>query len=212
MKTEEGLPQEPTYETSRRFRLFRGKRVADGTRYLRRRDSRKPARRKYLLSFFVIGLGYAVLSYSFKVTYREVTHELDPDFPYSSEPLSRSPDRVSIWLPHSESCDGQLVAYSRLNRSDPDLPVLLLREASVDYRHVSIKEYRQRRNDASSFRRILLAVTVVPEQCDTFVTGPLLGAGSRLTLQLTFLYLTNRSVQDGAISMRNVVGTAMPAE
>jgi hypothetical protein len=180
MKTEEVFAQGPTYETVRKFQLFRGGHVADGTRYLRRRDSRKFARRKYLWSVLAIGLGYALFTYSFKVTYREANRELDPDFLYPSEPLSRSPDRVSIWLPHSESCDGQFVAYSQLKRSDPYLPVLLLREASVDYRHVSIKEYRERRNHASSFRRILLAVTVVPEQCDTFVTGPLMDAGSRL--------------------------------
>jgi hypothetical protein len=88
------------------------------------------------------------------------------------------PDRVSVWMPHTAGCRGNFVIYSTAAReydgTGHEKPVLLVREAFVDQRHVSLKEFVTKRHRSASFRRIGVLITAVPHGNTTLVEGPLL--------------------------------------
>jgi hypothetical protein len=83
------------------------------------------------------------------------------------------PAHVAVWIPHSDACDGVFAA--RTSATAPDGPVaLVVREATVDYRHVSVAEFRGK-HGLRDYRRVLLLLTNVPQEANgmqTYILKP----------------------------------------
>lgn len=69
---------------------------------------------------------------------------------------------VAVWHPHTRACAGKFVTDDSERRGLQ--PLLMLREASVDFRHNSIREFKMNRRDGGAdkrlFRRVTLQVSV----------------------------------------------------
>lgn len=84
------------------------------------------------------------------------------DVPGSVLPSPLHESRVAVWVPHSERCDG--IFAVRTSQTEPDGPVaLVVREATVDYRHVSLAELRAKGSSPNA-RRVLILMTNLPQK------------------------------------------------
>lgn len=70
---------------------------------------------------------------------------------------------LAVWSPHSRACTGNFVFWntSETQSAVDVVPTLLLREAAVDYRHNSIRDFRIKHHLCEvPFRRVTLQISV----------------------------------------------------